>query len=351
MIKLSNNIYGLNGGIAGFLHPGKWHEFGENNFFEFKTGDYTHGFFELTPNRFALGYSYEKNGKFGLLMVDKNLDANNAEGIKMGSWAWSNKRNIAFHMCPTPDASGFHYAISTQANFDNREVKVYLQKFKFSPDSLKANPNISSTLVALPLKQPSERLSDIGTIIRDSATNYIFDALYEHFNPNHSIVRFNEKGNLVMVYHSSRSVKREREFVAFMELTTSGKLVRIDTLCTFKRVAFNSLKLKNDGFGNYMVIFQDKGMSSGDNMSTRILLFDEKTLELKRKLTVKMEHSITKQVCDEKTFNESSITINVGNVVAMKPYSKIKYYMIMLVNGIDDKQKSRILFAELTEDL
>jgi hypothetical protein len=354
LIKFSNNSYGLNGGIISIIHPGKWSAFETNTFFPFNTGDYTHGFFEVDTNRYVPGYFYDKTRKFGIQMFDKNLNPTDAAGKKMGTLSFPNKKNIAFHMCTKADPSGYHYSFSTQANFDEHKVKVYLHKFKFETNVLNDSSVISSTVVAIPLKEAYDKTLDDGSVVKDSFTTYIFDALYDHFDPNHSIVSFNEKGNLVMVYHSSRNIKRDKEFVAFMEVTTKGKLVRIDTLCTFRKgtsTYASPIKIKKDGFGNYMVIYQKKGLSNGEDMYTIIKLFDEKTFALKKTLTVTLEHSSTKQLCDEKTFNDSLLYIHVGNVVAIKVSGQLKYFLVLHVNGFSDKSKSRLLVAELTSNL
>jgi hypothetical protein len=341
-IKLSNKVYGLNGGVLTFIKPDKWSDFGKSTYYPYGDKDFTYGFFDFRPNKIIAGYWIDRIGKFGLQMVNDELGFNDAEGKKMGSWNWPNQKNISFHMCPQADESGFHYAISTFANFDDSKVKVYLQKFKIQESGISENPHISSTPIALPLKQVYRE--EYG----DSTTTYLFDALYDRFDPNHSIVRFNDKGNLVIVMHSSGTVKKERKSVIYIEVTKEGKLVKADTLCTFKRDAFTSLKLKYDDNGNYMIIYQRKGMMTGEDLIVDIKMFDANSFELKKRVNLSMSKWYFSRLCnDEATLKNSNLTAHVGNILVTHLLGSANYYLVMHVNGFYDKQKSRLLIAKL----
>jgi len=351
LIPLSNNMYGINGGLVSILKPDKWNDFNNITYYDFSHNiGNTHGFYEVKPDKYVAGFYLNSTKSFILQMVTSDMNVNNTSGQKIGSFAFGNQTNTAFNMCTQPDAAGNYCAISTWANPDNGKINVFLQKFKFSSTGISGNPVVSSTRINLPLKKAWQRTLDDGTSYTDSVKTIIADVFLNLFNPNHSHVMINKKGNIQMVFTSDWTSPRKRDFVAYLEVTPDGKFVAADTLCTYKHGSNTALKLKFDGKDSYTVIYQHGGLSEGENFAADIKTFDAATLKFKRGLKLKMEHKITKELYsyNNLAYNDFySTSIAAGNIVRQELIEGYQYILALHVNGILDEHKSRMLLVKL----
>ncbi|MCH2043774.1 MAG: hypothetical protein MK212_06495, partial [Saprospiraceae bacterium] len=151
-------------------------------------------------------------------------------GKIIGQQNFTLKEDFVFTGCTQADKDGYHYMLMMNSDY-NENARLDLVQCKFDDLSLSKSPIKKYMFLNPP-------------VFGDISTNYKSSPMIgmEHFIPNNSELRFNDRGNLVWYFHiytgfwSGTDKKFEYNGRIYLaEMTTKGKLISFRELTRLER--------------------------------------------------------------------------------------------------------------------
>jgi len=331
IVPVGQSEYVLLGSCFGKINLKTPENYHSNATYNFMKIGYMYGILNHSADKLITGFYLFSDKRFYLQMVDRQLGMNKPDKQAYGYVSYANQENECYHFCEKPDAEGNFYLIETF--YKDYKLKLILNKVKFKPNELDVSPVVS--------------IVDLSTQITGEMQT---DMLRNWFNTLESTVVWNKNGNLSMIFTSdTKNSNRKSNFVGFMEISPKGKLLKLDTIRTFKTGHGNILRARYDGFDSFTILNQYGSEISDNEFRFTFVVVNATTGAITMHKNYITRHSTLPQNNSDGVYDSRYLPhLKAVGVVRYKPEG-ITRYMMVLHSRIFDMHKDRLIFMPVEE--